>query len=223
MTNQPSTEISEIPGSIDQARLPATYAAAKTALATCQNVDECKDWSDKAQALASYAKQAQDEELEAYARRIRNRAIRRMGEVLQNIEPAANHHGNSTGGDAPTTSRAQAAREAGISKDQQVQAVRVARVPEQVFEDKTEADRPATITQLADIGRKRRPSSLDGRDPAKARECKAFIQDTTRAIERLRAWRSVVPHMTESERNRLLSLVASISVVCDDLEEATET
>ena len=51
--------MSELP----EARLPVSYEAARTALANCAQVDECKDWADKALALASYAKQANDETL----------------------------------------------------------------------------------------------------------------------------------------------------------------
>ena len=43
-----------------QARLPEGYETAKRALAACADIDECKDWADRAAALASYAKQAKD-------------------------------------------------------------------------------------------------------------------------------------------------------------------
>ena len=56
---------------IEAARLPVNYEAAKTALATCEQIDECKDWADKAMALAAYARQANDDELLHTARRIR--------------------------------------------------------------------------------------------------------------------------------------------------------
>jgi len=40
---------------VSTAQLPRTYEAAKRALSECSEVDECKDWADKAAALASYA------------------------------------------------------------------------------------------------------------------------------------------------------------------------
>ena len=43
--------------------LPETYQAATTALAECQRIDECKDWSDKAFAIAAYARMSKDDEL----------------------------------------------------------------------------------------------------------------------------------------------------------------
>ena len=62
------------------------YDAAKQAVAACVSIDECRDWKDKAAALAAYARLARDEELENNARRIRARATRRIGELLLGIE-----------------------------------------------------------------------------------------------------------------------------------------
>jgi hypothetical protein len=53
---------------------PATYEDAKAALAECVRLVECQDWADKAEALASYANQAQDEELRKMADRIQGAA-----------------------------------------------------------------------------------------------------------------------------------------------------
>jgi hypothetical protein len=68
---------------ISSAPLPVAYENAKMAIYQCNELDECKDWSDKAQALASYARQSADEELEKMSKRIRARAIRRCGELLK--------------------------------------------------------------------------------------------------------------------------------------------
>jgi hypothetical protein len=42
---------------------------------------------------------------------------------------------------------------AGISKHQQVQAVRVANIPEEKFEAAVEAEKPGTVTALAEMGK----------------------------------------------------------------------
>ena len=65
-----------LPQNIDKANasLPVSYENARNALANCQAVDECKEWADKAAALASYAKQADDDELYMMARRIQRGA-----------------------------------------------------------------------------------------------------------------------------------------------------
>ena len=65
--------------SVHNAKLPKMYEGAKEALAECSRIDECADWANKAEALASYAKQAGDESLRKTADRIQARAIRRCG------------------------------------------------------------------------------------------------------------------------------------------------
>ncbi len=73
--------------SIANASLPSLYSKAQTAIAECARIDECKDWADKAQALASYAKQANNREMYNTALRIIARAYRRCGQLLKEIEP----------------------------------------------------------------------------------------------------------------------------------------
>ena len=133
------------------ANLPATYEAAKLALSECNRIDECKEWSDKAQALASYARQSEDKEMETTAMRIRARAIRRCGELLKEIEKATGAHLKSA--PAVTLSRSEAATEAGLSKRQAVTAIRVANVPNEIFVDQVESETPPTITKLAEQGK----------------------------------------------------------------------
>lgn len=155
-------DISDI--DITTARLPSRYHAAKAALRDCSSVDECQDWADKAAALASYAKQAGDTQLEDMAKRIRARATRRAGELLKQIEPQQGQRRDlqpSVG--AHTKSREDAAREAGMSKHQQVQATRLANLPEDQFEEMVESG--ATVTQLAAVGTQARAPD---RDEAKA-------------------------------------------------------
>lgn len=145
-----------IPSDINvaNARLPQVYEAAKDALANCVAVDECVDWADKAAALGSYARQANDLTLLHHAQRIQGRAVRRCGELLKSYDgrgrPAEN------GGGAPIVSQRQAAAEAGLSRDQQVTAVRVANIPAEAFERAVESEKPPTVTALADMGRQRR-------------------------------------------------------------------
>lgn len=152
-----------LPTEIASARLPQTYEAAKQALAKCESIDECQTWADRAEALASYAKQADDDSLRRLADRIQARAVRRAGELLKTFsspgartdKPTVGTHG---GLDEPQslTQRAIAAR-AGMSEHQQLQAVRVANVPAPAFEEAIEAERPATVTKLAEMGKQSRP------------------------------------------------------------------
>ena len=135
------------------ATLPQKYEAAKVALAECNHIDECKDWGDKMQALASYARQSEDKEMEKTAMRIRARAVRRCGVLLKEIEKA---QGKRT--DKPhiatgtKLSRTETAAQAGMSKRQKDTALQVANVPEDAFEEQIESDEPPTVTSLAEQG-----------------------------------------------------------------------
>ena len=80
------------------------------------------------------------------AERIRARAIRRCGELLRAIKEHPG--GRKPVGAPPHVSRSQAARDAGLSKDQKVSALRVARIPESEFEAAVESDDPPTVTRL---------------------------------------------------------------------------
>jgi hypothetical protein len=139
---------------IRDAKLPGAYVKAKDALEKCEKLDECKDWADKAVALASYARQAEDDSLRKLSTRIQARAIRRCGEILKKIEAAKNQHdAKARAGRGAPTSRRAAAKAAGLSKDQQVQAARVASIPKGKFEREVESDDPPTVTKLAEMGK----------------------------------------------------------------------
>lgn len=137
---------------IGTANLPAKYLSAKLALSECSHIDECKEWADKSQALASYARQSKDKEMEHLAMRIRARAIRRCGELLRSVE--AKHTGRIRRGATPNfDTRKTAAREAGLSPDQAKNAIRVANVNGKSFESQVESDNPPTVATLAKQGK----------------------------------------------------------------------
>ena len=146
--------------SIRRAQLPDTYASAKDALLKCARVDECKEWADKAAAMASYAKQAQDDSLHKMAVKIRARAIRRAGELLKAIEPKrGGDRGGPKGGRPPVGSRKNLARSAGFSSHQAKQALRLASIPPEDFESAVESSSPPTVTSLASRGTQKKTTS----------------------------------------------------------------
>jgi hypothetical protein len=150
---------------LSDARLPVNYEQAKAALVQCSRIDECQEWAIKADALASYARQAHDDTLRKLADRIHARAVRRCGELLKQLDgrQGQNLPGAESGdaGDASTSimTRREAAEQAGLSKDQQVTAVRVANVPAGEFEQAVESDKPPTVTALAGMGKQSRPAA----------------------------------------------------------------
>lgn len=136
----------------DAAALPQRYEQAKTALAECVEIDECVAWANKAEALRSYTAQAKDETLARYATRIKARAIRRAGQLLEEMEPQRGANQNIRDADDPKVGRRAAAASAGLSPRQQKQAQRVARVPQADFDDQVDSAAPPTITALAALG-----------------------------------------------------------------------
>lgn len=151
--------------SVAQARLPATYESAKQALAECNRIDECQDWADKAEALASYARQAEDDTMRKMADRIQARAVRRCGELLKTFNSSGGRPSKTTDGTVSSFSQKQAAQQAGLSERQQVTAVRVANVPTETFEQAVESDNPPTVTKLAEAGTKSRPKAPEPPPP----------------------------------------------------------
>ena len=146
--------------SVANAKLPAKYEAAKLAISQCAQLDECKDWSDKAQAMASYAKQVHDKEMQNMAMRIRLRAERRLGQLYDEFEKAQGKRTDQLG-DSKSPShektRTEAAKEIGQTKDQMIRSVRASRIPEEKFEEQVESESPPTITSLAEQGTNKKP------------------------------------------------------------------
>jgi hypothetical protein len=163
------TDSADVLSATNKARLPDTYQHAKSALAECSNIDECKDWADKAAALASYAKQSKDTEMRKMCDRIQARAIRRCGELLREFDarPENGKKKKQSIGEGTLVSQESVAKEAGLSKRQQTTAVRVANVPTLSFERQVESETPPTVTALAEQGKRERPKpiiDLGGRD-----------------------------------------------------------
>jgi hypothetical protein len=134
---------SQIAFLVKTAPLPENYEKAKQAIAECERIDQCADWADKAAALASYARQADNRDLENDARRIRLRAVRRCGDLLLTYD--------GRGGDRSKTvtaltfappSRAEVAEEAGLSEHKTRVAVQIANIPEEEFEATVESNTP---------------------------------------------------------------------------------
>lgn len=204
----------------ENARLPQAYEAAKVALANCASIDECKDWADKAEALASYAKQADDDTLRRHADRIQARAIRRCGELLKQFDGRGGDQSESKPALTSAPTQRQAAAQAGLSLHQQRTAVRVANVPAETFERAVESPAPPTVTKLADMGRKPRQAvDLGGRDPTdfnRAMHFKGMLQDYSRELA---GWNihDLLPRLIDSERAAIRKLIGEIDAVHDTI------
>lgn len=125
---------------VPTAQLPAVYETAKRALAECVRLDECKDWLDKAAALASYARQAKNTTLEDHAKRIRKRALERAGQLLLEIKA---HRGTTAKG----AGRESAMTSAGMRIDEGQTAMRLAAAPKSLREKIIDSG-PETLAKI---------------------------------------------------------------------------
>jgi len=201
--------------SVSRASLPETYQAARVALSECSAVDECKDWADKAAALASYARQSEDKELERMAHRIRARAIRRAGVLLKQIESAQGARTDL--GPAAALSKKEVASDAGMSERQTKTALRIANIPEQDFDVQVESDNPPTLSQIAAQGTKKNIVDLKGRDPKEFNDAMHYVGAFERTAKELakQDHDHILPTLNESERARLRTAIARIDAVTD--------
>lgn len=67
--------------------VPVEYESAVTALQACITLDETKYWSDKADALAAWARIYRNDEAGLKAKRLKLHAYRRMGEIAAELRP----------------------------------------------------------------------------------------------------------------------------------------
>jgi hypothetical protein len=123
-----------------------------------------------------------------HARRIKVRAYDRAGEILNSIPPAKNQHQSASVGH--DTGKMNAARQAGLSKRQALNAIRIHRVPREDLEEQVESDNPPTIERLAQKGTKSKPQPdiLRGRDPADFKQATRLLGV---ASESLRATKTI--------------------------------
>lgn len=128
--------ISQLP-----ARLPFNYEQARLAIMECERVDECKEWKDRAAAIASYAVQKRDRTMLDKATRIKARATRRLGELLE-------VHAKANG-----VSFSKTAERCGVSSGEANTCRQVAKVATHTFEDVVERKNPpmpvSSIAKLA--------------------------------------------------------------------------
>jgi hypothetical protein len=208
--------------SVSNATLPTTYINACNAMAECSTMDECQTWADKAAALASYAKQSQDEQLMKMAVRIQARAINRCGELLRQIEPAGGTRTDVKPTDAADSrlTRKSAAEQAGLSERQQYTALRVANVPKDEFDRLVESDSPPTITQLAEMGKKTRPLvDLQGRDPKAYNRAMHFCGMLRFYLDDLKKYEvaSIIEDLDDKERAKVREYITQIDSIHDQI------
>jgi N6-adenosine-specific RNA methylase IME4 len=115
------------------------YDAARRALAEAHRVDEVKDIRDKAVALQHYARQAKDTALITQATEIRMRAERRAGELLIEMEKAKASGSNQHKERSRDATAPPKLSDLAINKTQSSRWQGLAKLDDDVFEQKVEA------------------------------------------------------------------------------------
>lgn len=126
------------------------YEAARKALAEAKRVDEVKGVYKDAKAMAAYARQAKDRTLEADAAEIRERAERRLGELMkaqaETVGKAkAGAHQHKANRDKRYPNSPPSLTEAGIDKNLATAARRAANMSEERFEQHVSATRKKIV------------------------------------------------------------------------------
>lgn len=118
------------------------YDTAKRALAEARAVDEVKDILDKAEAMRVYALRAEDTQLFADASEIKDRAIRRLGEIIDEQKKTVGLNAGTAGKGRPKLGAPQRVApniiptlaSVGISHNLSSRAQKVAQIPKAQFE-----------------------------------------------------------------------------------------
>jgi hypothetical protein len=215
-----------IPATVS-APLPATYEAAKSALAHCQAIDECKDWADKAVALASYARQSEDLELEKMAIRIRERALRRASEIArQMMQPHGTNQHTKAGdhSDVISLPKEKVQEISGFSRRQLNNVLAIGNIPQEDFDRQVESANPPTVQELVRQGTQKRQAPdpetwLEGRSPAAFNKALHFVALFEEYAKELGQWNvaEAIECLNDKDRREVRAYIARIDAIHDKI------
>ncbi len=148
---------------IPNAILPVEYTAACRSIANCRNINDAKYWSDKAEALAAWAKIYKNDQAALEAKRLKLHAYRRMSQLADELQPA-NLRSGPKGGGAPGP-RALLQKH-GLGRETVKNIRRIGAIPALKFEEIISSPKPpgiaiAAAKGIGHSGRQHRTTSSD--------------------------------------------------------------
>jgi len=152
--NIPTYVHERIPGAI----IPVVFAEAVRAIAACRSINEGRYWSDKADALAAWAKIYKKDEAAIEARRLKAFAYRRMSQLAQDLAQQTKDP-KKPGRPSP---RAQLI-DAGLSNAAVTRIRQVGAVPQKTFDELMNLPDPPHVGRIAfhGIGAKNKLASSE--------------------------------------------------------------
>ncbi len=175
------------------------YDAARYALQQAVEIDEVKDIRDKAEAMASYARQAKDTDMIRWVTEIKVRAERRAGQMLAEMPKATGKSGQFTGGHTmvPPVKDEKTLAELGITKNESSRWQKLAAIDAEKFEKAVSAAKEVAgeVTTAAMLridskakaipGAKLTPKPAPVIEEEEALELRARIEELTAAFREL--------------------------------------
>lgn len=131
-------------------QVPVEYEDACKSLAACIDIDEAKYWSDKADALAAWAKIYHSNDAERKSKQLKLHAFRRMGQLAKELRPqialggAQRADGAFVGGGSTPGPRS-LLLEKGLSAAKVAAAIGLAHLPKDRFEQMVNRPRPPSL------------------------------------------------------------------------------
>lgn len=191
--------------------IPVEYETAVKALGECLSIDEAKHWSDKADALAAWAKIYRSDEAGRKARQLRLHAYRRMGQIAGEIQPT----GSRKEGRGRTPGPPSLLRAHGFNSTQALAARRLANQSDEQFESLLSRSKPPSPTaNLYD---------LTGRNPqwASAYQRMQALRSTARLHDAAELAQSIGDEDAETARRMALDLIEWLDSFESHLKSAT--
>lgn len=127
--------------------VPIEYETAINALQACTTMDESKLWSDKADALAAWAKIYRDHTIERKSKQLKLHAYRRMGQIAAEIRPQERMRRSDGKIMGKKDGPASLLREQGVNGGREFAATRLARLDDVEFQGLI--DRPRIPSPMA--------------------------------------------------------------------------
>lgn len=121
--------------------VPVEYETAVNALQACVTLDDAKIWSDKADALAAWAKIYRSDDAGRKARQLKLHAYRRMGALAEELRPQERKRRSDGKIMGKKDGPASLLREQGLTSGKEFAATKLARLPEREFRGLLERER----------------------------------------------------------------------------------